>query len=494
VATDDRRSDAGGIKFGTDGWRAVIAREFTFANVGRAAGAIAKYLVSPQRKEQPVYADWRTEYRPAANGVVVGYDLRFLSKEFAWHFARLLHDAGIPVLVSDAAVPTPALSYAVIERRAAAGIMFTASHNPAIYNGLKVKAEFGGSAPAGVTRAIENLLDDEILEPASSASAIRSVDLRTPLLSQVRKLIDPARIKASPLLVVIDSMYGSAQGYVAQLLDEMGVAYLQIRGTRDPLFGGRGPEPLEHNLIPLRAVLASRRKETRRMVGVATDGDGDRLGVMDEKGGYVNAHEVYALLLRYLVEEKGWRGAVVKSFNLSDMVNDLVSEYDLELHEVPIGFRFAAEKLMKHDVLFAGEESGSYAVRGHIPDRDGVLLSMLFAEIAASMDVPISGLVRRLHEELGPHMYRRNDIVVENRIEVVERLREAPPDRFANRPVRAVETLDGVKLRFDKGWLLFRASGTEPILRLYCEMSSKRDVDLMLAEAERLARGDLTLW
>ncbi|MBN1858088.1 phosphoglucomutase/phosphomannomutase family protein [Candidatus Bipolaricaulota bacterium] len=494
MAADEKKSVVDGIKFGTDGWRGVIAREFTFANVGRAAGAIAKYLMSSQRKEQAVYTDWGTEYRPAANGVVVGYDLRFLSREFAWHFARLIHDAGIPVAVADAPVPTPAISYAVMERRAAAGIMFTASHNPSIYNGLKVKAEFGGSAPADVTRAIEALLGGDVIEPACTASSIRAVDLRTPFLAQVRKLIDPERLKASPLLVVIDSMYGSAQGYVAQLLKEIDVPYLQIRGSRDPLFGGRGPEPLEHNLIPLRAVLASRRKEPRRMIGVATDGDGDRLGVMDEKGGYINAHEVYALLLRYLVEEKGWRGAVVKSFNLSDMVTQLAEAHGLELYEVPIGFRFAAEMLMKHDVLLAGEESGSYAVRGHIPDRDGVLLSMLFAEIAASMDVPISGLVRRLHEDLGLHVYRRNDMVVENRIEVVERLREAPPDRFANRPVRAVETLDGVKLRFDKGWLLFRASGTEPILRLYCEMGSKRDVDLMLAEAERLARGDLTLW
>lgn len=236
------------------------------------------------------------------------------------------------------------------------------------------------------------------------------------------------------------------------------------------------------------------RRRKQPLIGVVTDGDGDRISAMDEAGGFIDAHRTFALVLRYLVEERGWRGAVVKSFALTDMAEALCQEYNLELIEVPIGFKYACEQILKRNVLIAAEESGGIAIRGHIPERDGVLLSLLLAEIAATANGPMSAVVDRLLADVGPHVYHRHDIELQERIEVVARLSETPPEQFAGRPVRAAETLDGVKLRFDKGWLLLRASGTEPILRLYCEMPTEKDVRTVLAEAEKLARGGLSLW
>ncbi len=482
------------IRFGTDGWRAIIADDFTFDNVARVAAATARFLLSRNRKDLDIYQDWGSPYRSAANGVVVGYDLRFLSGQFALHFARVLHDSGIPVSLSAHAVPTPALSYAVVHRNAAAGIMFTASHNPPHYNGIKYKAEYGGSAPETVTDGVESFLTAAVPPPHCPPGAVERIDLRTPFLDRVRSLIDPGRLSASPVHVVVDSMYGSAQGYVAQLLREAGIPYTQIRGRHDPLFGGKKPEPLEENLVPLRAVIASLRHRKEGLLGVVTDGDGDRISAMDERGGFIDAHRTYALILRYLVEERGLRGMVVKSINLTDRVRDMCRAYDLPLVEVPVGFKYAVEQILKHDVLIAGEESGSIAIRGHIPERDGVLHSLLLTEIAATAGRPMSELVAKLEGDFGPRVYERHDIHVPGRLEVIARLEENPPEHFAGRPVRSVETLDGLKLRFDEGWLLFRASGTEPILRLYCEMRTKKDVLDLLDEAERLARGDLTLW
>ncbi len=490
-----KRGNEEAVNFGTDGWRGVIAREFTFGNVGRVAAATGKFLPAAERKELAIYTDWGAEYRPAVAGVVVGYDMRFLSREFAHHFARVLHDSGIPVVVANAPVTTPAVSYAVVDRRAAAGIMITASHNPPIYNGLKYKAEYGGSAPEEVTDGVVAYLQDKIPVPHTPEGGVPEVDLRTPFLAKIRTLIDPARLKASPVHVVVDSMYGSAQGYVAEILREHHVSYTQIRGRHDPLFGGKKPEPIEENLVPLRAVIASLHGRTSPLIGVVTDGDGDRVSGMDERGGFIDAHRTFALLLRYLVEERGMRGAVVTSFNLTDMARDMCDDYGLPQIVVPIGFKHHCKQILKRgDVLIAGEESGSFAIRGHIPERDGVLCSLLLTEIAASAKKPMSAVVESLFAKYGPRFYHRRDIHVPHRLEVVEKLRHNPPDKFAGMAVQSVETLDGVKLRFKGGWLLFRASGTEPILRLYCEMRTKQDVHKLLDEAERLARGDLRLW
>ena len=489
-----RPNDTDVVRFGTDGWRGGIAREFTFDNVARVAEATARFLVSEERKHLAIYNDGSAPYRSAANGITLGYDLRFLSQEFALHFARVMLDCGVPVTMSDRPLPTPALSYSVVDRHAAAGIMITASHNPPTDNGIKYKAEYGGSSPSDLTAGVERLLPARGRAPRVPEAAVSRTDITTPYLRRIREFIDADRLTASDTLVIADSMYGSAQGLVSGLLTEYGVDNMQIRGSHDVLFGGKKPEPLEENLIPLRAVIASRHKTHPRIIGVVTDGDGDRISAMDEKGGFIDAQSTFALILRYLLDVRGWRGSVVKSVNLTDMAVAICSEHNLELIEVPIGFKHAVPHLLKGDVLVAAEESGSIAIQGHIPERDGVLNSLLLAEIAASSTGPISQEVARLQDDFGPLVYHRRDITVPGRLEVVGRLLADPPNRFAGRAVRSVETKDGLKLRFAKGWLLFRASGTEPILRLYSEMPTEREVWEMLDEAERLARGDLTLW
>ncbi len=484
-------SGAEGVKFGTDGWRGIIAREFTFDNVARVGEALVAHLRDPRRSQGRIYTDWRSPFRPAERGVVIGYDTRFLSEEFALHFARVVQSRGVPVVVSGAVVPTPALSYAVVDRAAAVGVMVTSSHNPATYNGIKIKAEYGGSAPQEITDSIEARLPASPPAAPRSADPIERVDLRTPYMNRIRELMDRERLTSSRIHAVVDSMYGSAAGYVAELLREAGVPYTQIRGRRDPLFGGKKPEPLVENLIPLRAVLRSRAASgaRERTIGVITDGDGDRIAAMDEKGGFIDPHGTYALILRYLVEERGLRGAVVVSFNLTDLVRRMCAAYGLEVIEVPIGFKYAVEQILKRDVLMAGEESGSLALRGHIPERDGVLWSILLCEILATSKRPASDLVLDLHRRFGPQAVQRRDIEIVTRLEVVERLRQNPPERFGGKPVRSMETLDGIKLRVDGGWILFRASGTEPILRIYCEMETEEAVRAMLDEGERFARG-----
>ncbi len=483
------REGAEPVRFGTDGWRAIIADEFTFDNVGRVAAGLAAYLRSPERRDNLIYTDWGAEYRPAEGGVVVGYDTRFLSEEFAGRAACVLADAGIPVALSDRFVPTPALSFAVADRRAAIGAMLTSSHNPPEYNGFKIKAGYGGSAPASVTDEIVARLPDSAPVLETDLDEIERVDITSPYLARIRSLVDVDRLTASPVHVVVDSMFGSAQGLVAQLLGEHGVSYTQIRETRDVLFGGVKPEPLEVNLAPLRDQIGALRGSYDRLIGVVTDGDGDRVSAMDETGAFIDAHRTYALLLRYLVEERGLTGPIVVSFNLSDLVRKMADAYGLEVIEIPIGFKYAAEQIVKRDILIAGEESGSLAIRGHIPERDGVLCSLLLAELVASAGRPPSELIADLHRRFGPQVYRRTDIEIETRVDVVDSLLADPPTDVAGRAVRSAETLDGIKLRFDDGWLLFRASGTEPILRMYCEMETAEAVASLLRAAETFARG-----
>jgi len=361
----ERRSGAETVRFGTDGWRGVIAREFTFENVGRVAAATARFLPSEDRKELSIYTDWGAEYRSAENGVVVGYDMRFLSREFAHHFARVLFDSGIPIVVSDKPVTTPSVSYAVVDRRAAAGIVITASHNPPIYNGIKYKAEYGGSAPEEVTDGVVGYLAEGNPVPRTPEGAMPEVDLRTPYLNRIRSLIDPERLKGSPVHVVVDSMYGSAQGYVADTPRKRRIPHRDPRPPRPPVRGeeagaARGePRPAprgdrldwkENEGAPRGrhrrgwgsdlgdGRIASIGKKTKGLLGVVTDGDGDRISAMDEKGGFIDAHRTFALIFRYLVEEKGMRGAVVTSFNLTDMARDMCEDYGLPQIVVPIGF------------------------------------------------------------------------------------------------------------------------------------------------------------
>ena len=477
------------VQFGTDGWRGVIAREFTFENVDRVSQALADFLKDARRKKIDLYRQWKVAFREHTRGVVVGYDTRFLSEEFALRAASVLQGNGIPVKVSHTCVPTPALSYAVEQHEAACGVMITSSHNPPQYNGVKLKAEFGGSAPPSFTCEVERRLPRHRRIPRSS-EAIERVDFSAPYLDRLRQLVDLDLIAGARLRVVIDAMHGSGSRCLASILKPLGVNCVEVRAKRDPLFGGVNPEPIAQNLTPLKAVVRAQRaklKPRELLIGVVTDGDADRIGGMDDRGTVLTSHHCFSLILQHLID-KGLQGTVVKSFALSDMVDKIAAKNGVVVEQVPIGFKYVAEKMVTGDVLIGGEESGGIAVKGHVLERDGLLMALLLLEAVAKRDQPPSRMIKALMKDVGPHHYARLDLHLESRLRVVERLLNAPPSEVAGRQVERVEDLDGIKLRFSNGWLMFRASGTEPLLRLYCEMDAPGAVEQMLAAARELAQ------
>ncbi len=476
------------VSFGTDGWRGIIADDYTYENLGRVAEATASYLKSPDRRELEIYDQWGTPYRPADDGVVIGYDGRFSSENFALYVARVLEKSGVPACVSRTMVPTPALSFAVREMGAAAGVMITASHNPSEYNGFKVKIESGASAPPVVTDSIEENLPADSPE-VDEGLEVERVDVTSSYVDALAEIVDGDVITRNPVVAVIDSMYGSAQGLTAEVLDKFGVQSVEIRDEFNPSFKGIRPEPLEEYLDPLKEAVAEQKKEVDiPIIGVVTDGDGDRVSAVAEDSSFIDAHRTYALLMRYLIEEKEWGGKAVKNFPLTDMIFKIGQKHDREVTETPVGFKFIAEKMVKEDVLIGGEESGGIGLKNHIPDRDGIFCSLMLIEMVARSGKRPTELVDDMMEEFGGHYYRRNDIHLEARQEVEERTMEDPPESIGDFGVRKVETTDGAKLRFEDGWLLIRASGTEPLLRLYCEMDDMSKVDQVLSEAENYAR------
>jgi len=482
---------SGSIKFGTDGWRGLIANDFTFANVARVGAAIAASLWDPRRAEMPIYRAWGVPYRAASAGLIVGYDTRFLSAEFARHLGRAVAAAGIPVQVTDSPVPTPAVSAAVVERGLAGGAMITASHNPPQWSGVKFKPEYGGSATAEITAGIESRLPDH--PPALDDPPLEAATIKEEYLARLRDAVDVRGLARASLYVVVDAMYGSAQGYLSDLFRAARIPHLAIRSTVDPLFGGKKPEPLPENVVPLKAVIRSlkARARSRHVVGLLTDGDGDRAAAMDESGDFLDSHRTAALILWHLVRHRGLSGPVLKSFALTDMIGKLADHAGATCSEIKVGFKWAVEALVTGKAAFAGEESGGYGYAWHIPERDGVLSNLLLLELVAATGKPLGALVQDLFALVGPHHYERRDLELPTRVEVVDRLQKNPPETMAGQRVVQVENLDGLKLRFDRGWLLLRASGTEPILRLYCEMDSPDGVRTTLAEAERLVTGGL---
>ena len=476
------------ISFGTDGWRGVIADDYTYENLGRVAGATASYLKSSDRRELEIYDQWGTPYRASDEGVVIGYDGRFASEDFALFVARILIDLGVPACVSETMVPTPALAFAVREMGAAAGIMITASHNPPEYNGFKVKIESGASAPPAVTDMIEANLPDSAPDVDPGLEVDR-VDISSDYVDALGEIVDEDKLTKNPVMAVIDSMYGSAQGFTGKVLDKFGIPSVEVRGDFNPSFKGVRPEPLEEYLDPLKEEIVKQKKENEvPIVGVVTDGDGDRVSAMAEDSSFIDAHRTYALLMKYLIEEKGWEGKAVKNFPLTDMIFKIGKKHGRDVTETPVGFKFIAEKMVKEDVLIGGEESGGIGLKNHIPDRDGILCSLLLIEMVAQSGKQPTELVEDMMEEFGGHYYLRNDIHLEARKEVEKKSTEDPPKQIGSREVKNVERTDGVKLRFEDGWLLIRASGTEPLLRLYCEMDEPGKVDQVLSEAEQYAR------
>ena len=474
------------IRFGTDGWRAVISEEFTFDNVRRVSQAIAHFIRESTAGRDPV--------------AVVGFDTRFLSDRYAIEVARVLAGNGIAVHLTRNHAPTPAVSLAVKQLRADGGVMITASHNPPRYNGIKLKASYGGSASSDDCRRVEtysetmhelNMMD---FEAAQSRGMIQRFDAAGAYLAHLDALLDRSIVSSRAGRLVIDPMYGAGRGYIARWLEGTGWETIEIRDELNPGFGGIHPEPIRRNLdATVEAVAAANGTSGSRAFAVVTDGDADRISAVDETGEFIDPHRIFALALLYLVEKRGWQGSVVKTVSTTLMLDRICRKFGLELHETPVGFNYIADRMMSEDVLIGGEESGGISIKGHIPEGDGVLMGALLAEIVAWRGASLHELVADLQATFGPAHYARRDLRLKRPVskkDMVTQLVENAPIAIVGTAVRAVSSLDGVKyLLADDSWLLVRPSGTEPVLRVYAESSDAKMVDALLAFGESIGKG-----
>jgi phosphomannomutase len=467
------------ITFGTDGWRGVIAEDFTFANVRACAQSVALYQRSRGLADR---------------GLVVGYDTRFASEDFAAAVAEVVAGAGIKVYLCNRPAPTPVVTYAILEKGAGGAVIITASHNPARWNGFKYRPEYAGSAPPEVLAALEAPLpgilaagEPKRLPLAEAGGLIEVFDQRPAYRAHVAELVDLGRVRAAGLRVRVDSMYGAGAGYLADMLSGGRIEVRELHGEHNPAFPGlHSPEPIARNLGELSEAV---RGEAAH-VGLATDGDADRLGVLDEEGRFLTQLQVFALLTYYLLEVRGLRGPIVKSLTTTRMVQRLGELYGVPVYETPVGFKFLGPKMMEVDALVAGEESGGYAVRGHLPERDGVVSGLLFLDFMVRSGKRPSALLEELYAKVGPHYYDRLDIHLEpgERDEIWRRVGESHPQRLAGLRVTGRDTIDGLRYDLeDGGWLLIRFSGTEPLMRIYTEVSKPDLVPRLLEAGRKLA-------
>jgi phosphomannomutase len=447
------------IKFGTDGWRAIIADTFTFENVRIAAQAVADYFQTVEGKQR---------------GVFVGHDVRFQSPQFARAASEVLAGNGFQVYLLDRPYPTPYVSFEVHRRNLVGGIVITASHNPAEFNGFKIKAHFGGSATPEITAKVEANLGKAAVR--KSTDGITKVSPEPFYFDHIKSLVDWDRIAKSKLKIVVDSMHGSGGCLLETMLRDTSCQVETIRGNPDPLFGGINPEPMMPQLEPLGA----RVRETGSAVGLATDGDADRLGLVDETGEYINTLQTLSLLLLHVYRTKGWRGVVARTYSQSLLFPRIAKKLGLELYERPIGFKNIAEIMLEHELLIGGEESGGIGLSRHLPERDGIFINLLFLDLLASSGKSCTQLIREMWNEFGEFHYDRRDlhVPIDAGNAVVEMWRSRPPNTFAGRRVQEVGTLDGSKVFLENdSWILFRQSGTEPLLRVYCEAPTKAAVE-----------------
>jgi len=455
------------IKFGTDGWRGIIADTFTFENVRHAAQATAEYFDSVKGTER---------------GVFIGFDGRFQSTEFARSAAEVFAGNGFRTVLMDRVYPTPYVSFEVRRRKFAGGVVITASHNPSSFNGFKVKAHFGGSATPAITAAIEkNLGRSPILQSTKGIERTGPEDF---YFDHLRSLLDWDRISRSRLKVVVDSMHGSGGTILESMLAGTSCIVETMRGVPDPLFAGISPEPMMPQLAPL----AARVVQSGSHIGVANDGDADRLGIIAENGQFVSTLQVLPLLLLHAYRTKGWRGAVVRTVSQSLIVPRIATSLGLTNYECPIGFKNIGDLMLQQDILIGGEESGGIGLSRHMPERDGIFLNLLMLDLLAVSGKKPTELIRDMWKEFGEFHFGRRDlhIPIEAGLAVVQTLKSAPPAGFAGRKVESVGTLDGSKVFLEKdSWILFRQSGTEPLLRVYCEAPSMAAVDEILAAGLR---------
>ncbi len=466
------------IKFGTDGWRGVIADDFTFDNVRRVAGAIASYVL---------------KYEDPQRGVVVGYDTRFASPRAARVVAEGLAAAGIPVRLANDYTPTPAVSYAVKKDGAAGGVMVTSSHNPWNWNGVKFKGNFGGSATPAIMKKIEEELSQDA-SPKGAKAAIEEVDLKKEYVAAVCAFADMELIAKTRFKFAVDAMYGSGRGVLPGIFAERGVQCVAIRQELNPLFPGINPEPIQPHTAMLQETVVREKCDA----GLATDGDADRIGAVAEDGSFVDSHKIFCVLLRWLLERKKWSGDVVRAFNTTRMLDRIAAKHGRKLYETSIGFKYIADLMMEHDILIGGEESGGIGYSRFLPERDGVLNSLLLANVMAEEGKPLGQLVQDLQREFGPHYYGRSDLHIPEDIKqgAIRRARAEGTQTLGRYRVQKKEFMDGVKFFLDAptngngadAWVLFRASGTEPLLRLYTEASSPELVRELLTVGEAFVR------
>jgi len=458
------------IRFGTDGWRGVIAEDFTFANARIVARAIARYVV-------------RCE--DARKGVIIGYDHRFVSDGIAATVAEVISASGTPVFLADKPCPTPAVSLLVRQRRAAGGLMITASHNPYQWNGIKYKASYGSSALPSIVTQIEKDLDvvqKESVPPLPPRkNLIQPLEPRAPYLDTLEKLVDWQRLRGAKLRFVSDVMHGSATGLLAELFRRNGITCDEIRGAHDPRFGGVHPEPIEPHIEALRQALLGGKFDA----GLCADGDGDRIGAIDRDGTFVNPHQIFALLVWHLAGTRNLPGDIAKTFSVTKLIDKLAAKFGRKLHETPIGFKYICELMLEQNILIGGEESGGIGTNLYIPERDATVSALFLAELVAWHGKSLGELLAVLHAEFGEYHYGRVDLALKpgQKEKAIAHFSNDKLSRILDLPVVRREDMDGIKLYLgETGWLMVRASGTESLLRVYSE-TGKRETTRRVLEA-----------
>ncbi|WP_446744333.1 phosphoglucomutase/phosphomannomutase family protein [Silvibacterium acidisoli] len=471
------------VKFGTDGWRGIIADDFTYENVRAAASAIGHYILKHEKPEQ---------------GVCIGYDTRFGSPRFARLVAEVLAGAGIPVKLANRVTPTPALSFAVREQKAAGGVMITSSHNPFQWNGVKYKASYGGSGSPAIIGQIETFLG-EPLPVAAKPAEIVETDFVPDYVAAIEKFADLDKIAKSGLKFGVDCMYGAGSGILAAIFDKIGVDYVEIRAEHNPLFPHINPEPIEPHIKAMQDTVV----REKCAAGLVTDGDADRIGAVDEHGNFIDPHKIYSVILEWLLSRKGWPGDVTRAFNTTCMLDRICAAYGRKIHEHGIGFKYVVDLMLTEDILIGGEESGGIGISKHLPERDGLLNALLLANIMAEEGKTLGQLVAGLQAKYGEHQYGRIDLHINDDLKNATIAKaKAGVKEIGGMAVQKVETLDGIKFYLDnpeakskpnaaKTWLLLRASGTEPLLRIYSESTSKESVEKLLEAAREFAMNSL---
>ncbi len=468
-----------GIKFGTDGWRAIISQDFTFENVRIASQAVADHFVGAGLKPAPTF--------------VIGYDWRFLSEKYAELAAEVLAGNGIRVLLSDKAVPTPLVSFAIKNKKLSGGLMLTASHNPPYYNGLKIKAPYAGTADEGITKSVEALLGKNPVQSVELKKGIASgmielSDLKKDYMKFVKSYIDFKHLKNAKINMLVDCMHGVGDGYIPEILKGTKIKITQMRTGRDPLFGGVNPEPIPKNLEA--TFHAMKDKKAKYDICIVNDGDADRIGAVIPGGKFMGAGQIMALLLLHFVEDRLWKGGVVKTVSNTTLIDLIAKKYNLKLYETPVGFKYICRLMLDEDILIGGEESGGIGVKDYMPERDGMLLGALLVEMMAHRKKGILEIIKDVEKEYGAFRYQRIDMDYsdEKKKKLMELLKTNPPKQVCGKVVMETKSFDGHKfIMADNSWLILRLSGTEPILRIYAEASSEKIAKSYLDFGKNLA-------